>query len=93
MHSNLGFYRGLWNEEKRFHGLDFLTSSSLIVYVGGNTEGKDGKVLLERFNSSIIIYEPVPAFFGQLQQTWQDHKTRLGFQARLVNVGLGKEDR
>ena len=71
----------------------FLSPSSLVIYVGGNTDGSDGRVLLDKFNSSIVIFEPVPAFFKQLRKTWQAYKETRGFRAELLNIGLGGNSR
>jgi len=86
-------HTGLWNEEKRFQNINFLDSSSFVVYVGGNTNGADGKKILESFNSSIAIFEPVPSFFAELNKVWRTYITTQGFRAALYNVGLGKDDR
>ena len=40
---------GLWNENSRFVNLP-LNKESLVVYVGANNKGADGKTLLEMFN-------------------------------------------
>ena len=40
--------RGLWNEEKRFVNLQ-LSKESIVMYVGANTEGRDGKTILDMF--------------------------------------------
>ena len=61
--------------------------------MGGNTDGSDGRVLLSKFNSSIVIFEPVPAFFQQLNKTWQGLRESQGYRAELLNVGLGGSSR
>ena len=38
--------RGLWNEGQRFANLP-LTKDSVVMYVGANTEGRDGKTILD----------------------------------------------
>lgn len=74
--------------------INFLNSSSFVVYVGGNTDGYDGKVFMERYKSSIVIFEPVPSFFSALTKLWQTYlASGQGFRAALYNVGLGKDDR
>ena len=40
--------RGLWNEEQRFVNLP-LTKDSVVMYVGANTEGRDGKTIMDMF--------------------------------------------
>ena len=78
------------------------TSSSFVVYVGGNTDGFDGKVIdllkhwtvknpnsqkslfqvfMESYNSSIVIFEPVPSFFSTLTQLWQTYIKSQGFRS------------
>ena len=42
-------FLGLWNEESRFVNLP-LDKESMIVYVGANNHGADGKKLLDMFN-------------------------------------------
>jgi len=86
-------HTGLWNEEKRFQNINFLDSTSFVIYVGGNTNGTDGKKIVDSFNSSIAIFEPVPSFFSSLNKLWQTYITTQGFRAALYNVGLGKDER
>jgi hypothetical protein len=83
----------LWNSEKRFENLTFLNPDSLVVYAGGNVNGKDGKLILDSYNSSIVIFEPVPAYFSQLKATWGEHSRQLGYRAELYNIGLGDATR
>ena len=47
-------YLGLWNEEQRFVSLP-LTKDSVVVYVGANTEGRDGKTIMDMFGWSVDI--------------------------------------
>jgi len=89
-HLNTGL--GLWNEEERFKNLQ-LTQDSLIIYVGANTEGRDGKALMKMANCSIHIFEPVPSFFVQLEKNWKKTINQHGYKAVLHNEGLGKSDR
>jgi hypothetical protein len=69
--------------------LSFLTPDSLVVYVGGNVDGGDGKAILDLYNSSIVIIEPVPDYFKQLETRWAGYRRTMGFRAELYNVGLG----
>ena len=39
---------GLWNEEKRFDCCLLLSPEDTILYVGGNTDGADGKVFMTK---------------------------------------------
>ena len=39
------------------------------------------------------LFEPVPAFFKELEGIWGKYKTDLGFDATLYNQGLGSNDR
>ena len=39
------------------------------------------------------LFEPVPAFFKELEGIWDKYKTDLGFDATLYNQGLGSNDR
>ena len=85
---------GLWNEYYRFTNLSrFLSPASLVIYVGGNTDGTDGRRILDTYNSSIVIFEPVPAFFEQLKNTWQSYQQYRGFRAEVFNIGLGGNSR
>ena len=45
--------RGLWNEEERFVNLE-LSKDSMVMYVGANTEGRDGKILMDMFGRSVL---------------------------------------
>ena len=92
LHINI-YHTGLWNGDLRFENLDFLSESSLILYVGGNIVGGDGKTLLDSYNSSIVIFEPVPGFFKQLEKIWEGHRQSRGFRAQLLNFGLGGSKR
>jgi hypothetical protein len=73
--------------------LTFLKPESLVVYAGGNTNGGDGKRILDKYKSSIVIFEPVPAYFSQLKATWGEHRRKLGYRAELYNIGLGDATR
>ena len=92
IHINI-YHTGLWNGDLRFENLDFLSESSLILYVGGNIKGGDGKTLLDSYNSSIVIFEPVPGFFKQLEKIWEGYRQSRGFRAQLLNIGLGGSKR
>eukprot|EP00090_Calanus_glacialis_P037903 TRINITY_DN6584_c0_g1_i1.p1 TRINITY_DN6584_c0_g1~~TRINITY_DN6584_c0_g1_i1.p1 ORF type:complete len:306 (+),score=88.52 TRINITY_DN6584_c0_g1_i1:173-1090(+) len=83
---------GLWNEQHRFTNLS-LTKASTVVYVGANNNGADGKQIMDLFNCTIHLFEPVPAFFKELEGIWDKYKTDLGFDATLYNQGLGSNDR
>ena len=37
---------GLWNEEKRFEGIN-LSGENTIMYAGGNTDGADGVTFMK----------------------------------------------
>jgi len=83
----------LWNgDDSRFTNLS-LDKNSLVVYVGANQMGDDGKILLDKFNCSIHLFEPVPNFFVNLSRRWKYYKRRFGFQATLHNFGLGENNR
>jgi hypothetical protein len=73
--------------------LTFLKRDSLVVYAGGNKNGGDGKAILDKYNSSIVIFEPVPVYFRQLKATWGAHSRQLGYRAALYNIGLGDATR
>merc|ERR1719369_1855277 len=64
---------GLWNEDSRFLNLP-LEKDSMVVYVGANNKGADGKTLLDMFNCTIHMYEPVPGFFAELAKQWDKYK-------------------
>merc|ERR1712142_1430885 len=64
-----------------------------VVYVGANTRGMDGKVLLDICNCTIHMYEPVPQYFAQLVTLWDKFKDEFGYNATLYNYGLGGNDR
>jgi len=83
---------GLWNEDSRFLNLP-LDKDSMVVYVGANNKGADGKTLLDMFNCTIHMYEPVPVFFAELSTLWDKYKEELGYDATLYNYGLGKNNR
>jgi len=85
-------HTGLWNEELRFNNLP-LTKNSTVVYVGGNIHGADGKQILDLFNCSIHVFEPVPSFYHELSATWALYRSELGYDATLYNIGLGNSDR
>ena len=57
--------RGLWNEKERFVNLE-LSKDSMVMYVGANTKGRDGKILMDMFGCTNHTYEPVPAFSAVL---------------------------
>ena len=104
-------------------------SSSLVVYVGANTDGADGKVMisvsrtcslvcwfktkqlwvegfylyilqillfqkiLDSFNCSIVIFEPVPSFFSSLNNLWQTYVASRGFRLNFIFISLTSMER
>jgi FkbM family methyltransferase len=80
---------GKWNEYIRF--LPFpraLSSNLIIVDVGGNTKAADSVKFLQIFpDAKLHIYEPVPAFYSELERNW------AGSSVTLHNVGLGSSTR
>jgi len=82
----------LWNQEYRFINMT-LDKDSTVVYVGANTWGGDGKQIMDMFNCTIHMFEPVPSFFEELTGHWNGYKAELGFDASLYNFGLGNKDR
>jgi len=83
---------GLWNEDSRFNNLS-LTKASTVIYVGANSMGADGKRLMDMFNCTIHLFEPVPAFYAELSTHWAHYKTDLGYDATTHNYGLGLDNR
>ena len=82
----------MWNEEQRFVSLP-LTKESVVVYVGANTEGRDGKTIMDMFGCSIHIYEPVPLFNVELSKLWDGYRRELGYNATVHRYGLGGSNR
>lgn len=82
----------LWNQEYRFINMS-LDKESTVVYVGANIWGGDGKQIMDMFNCTIHMFEPVPSFFEELTGHWKGYKAELGFDATLYNFGLGSNDR
>ena len=84
--------RGLWNEKERFVYLE-LSKDSMVMYVGANTKGRDGKILMDMFGCTIHIYEPVPAFSAVLSHVWFEYTSKLGYMATVHHCGLGSANR
>jgi len=82
----------IWNQEYRFINMS-LDKDSTVVYVGANTWGGDGKQIMDMFNCTIHMFEPVPSFFEELTGHWKGYKAELGFDATLYKFGLGSNDR
>jgi len=83
---------GKWNEQQRFANLG-LNKKSKVVYVGANNRGGDGGKILEMFNCTIHMYEPVPRFYEELVTHWARYKKELGYDASLHNYGMGRDNR
>jgi len=83
---------GLWNEDSRFNNLP-LSKASTVVYVGANNMGADGKRLMDMFNCTIHMFEPVPAFYAELSTHWAHYRADLGYDATTHNYGLGMDNR
>ena len=64
-----------------------------MVYVGANTEGRDGKTIMDMFGCSIHIYEPVPLFNVELSKLWDGYRRELGYNATVHRYGLGGSNR
>ena len=71
-----------------------LRNNSLIIYVGGNKDGQDGKVFMNQCPScKIHIFEPVPEFFMKLKKTWDGFIVEKGWNVVTHQLGLGDGDR
>ena len=50
----VNLFQGLWNEKMRFNSLP-LNKDSFVMYVGANTDGRDGKTIMDMFNWLVFI--------------------------------------
>jgi hypothetical protein len=89
---------GKWNEAHRFDSFDAygLPANPLILDLGGNTKAADSTRFRQIFPSSTIhIYEPVPAFFSELEENWKGipgihvHKYGMGGSSRDIALDDG----
>ena len=66
----------------------------MIVYVGGNKDGNDGKYFMTLCpKCKIHIFEPVPTFFRKLKSTWDGFVADKGWNVVTHQLGLGNGDR
>ena len=66
----------------------------MIVYVGGNKDGNDGKYFMTQCpKCKIHIFEPVPDFNKDLEKTWTDLIKKNNWSAQIHKYGLGKNVR
>lgn len=77
-----------WNQDDRWLPLSLKRPCS-VLYVGGNTDGADGKQLRDTYGCHIHTFEPVTPFFESLQRLFgQD---REGYS--LYAYGWANSDR
>lgn len=78
---------GKWNEEIRFMEFDLFIEAPLVMDVGGNVAAFDSQEFRRMLpDAEIHIYEPVPAFFGPLNEAWLSDT-----KAHIHDYGLGGE--
>ncbi len=65
-----------------------LSPPCTIWYVGAHTHGADGKYFNSKYGCTMHVFEPMPAYFKQLQQ----QKWTKGDNVILHNYGLGMKD-
>ena len=80
---------GKWNENDRWLPMSLpLSDQGIVMYIGGNERGEDGKQLLRLFPSiQLYVYEPVPSFVQTLRQQSEFHSSII------KSIGLGSSNR
>ena len=63
------------------------------MYVGANTKGRDGKILMDMFGCTNHTYESVPAFYAVLSHVQFEYTSKLGYMATVHHYGLGSVNR
>lgn len=62
-----------------------LTRDSVIVEIGGYL-GEFAEAAIQKFNCNLVIFEPLPRFYGELRRLESD-------KVRVFNYGIGDRDR
>eukprot|EP01062_Namystynia_karyoxenos_P014529 TRINITY_DN1522_c0_g1_i2.p1 TRINITY_DN1522_c0_g1~~TRINITY_DN1522_c0_g1_i2.p1 ORF type:complete len:396 (+),score=92.24 TRINITY_DN1522_c0_g1_i2:85-1188(+) len=72
---------------RKFNGL-MTCGNCVVLLVGGNIECADCEELYDRYKCTVLVLEPVPAFFKQLSALYKGHAGIKPF-----NIGLGDKTR
>ena len=72
-----------------------MNNDSNILYVGGYEEAKSADILYDKYQSNIIIFEPIPSFYNLL--TWnkkhvEENRVKAA-KFNIINKGLGSSNK